>query len=244
MPSGVWSTLHSFRRDPSVTQQRLAPGTVRRITGYAKPYWRAISMFLVLVVVDAVLVVASPLLFKRIIDDGVAQGDRGLVIRLALIVAIIAVVDSLIGLVMRLFSSRIGEGLIYDLRSQVFAHVQRMPVAFFTRTQTGALISRLNSDVIGAQQAFTSTLSGVVSNVVSLVLVAAAMFVLSWQITLISLVMLPVFLVPARYVGRTLQGLTRQSMQTNAEMSAMMTERFNVSGALLAKLFGRPEEEY
>ncbi len=243
MPGGVWSTLHSFRRDPSVTQQQLAPGTVRRITGYAKPYWRSISLFLVLVVVDAVLVIASPLLFKQIIDDGVAQGDKGLVVRLALIVAIIAVVDSLIGLVMRLFSSRIGEGLIYDLRSQVFAHVQRMPVAFFTRTQTGALISRLNSDVIGAQQAFTSTLSGVVSNVVSLVLVAAAMFVLSWQITLISLVMLPVFLVPARYVGRTLQGLTRQSMQTNAEMSAMMTERFNVSGALLAKLFGRPEEE-
>src|SRR3954454_21425049 len=243
MPSGVWSTLHSFRRDPSVTQQRLAPGTGRRITGYAKPYWRAISMFLVLVVVDAVLVIASPLLFRRIIDDGVAQGDRALVIRLALLVALIAIVDSLIGLVMRLFSSRIGEGLIFDLRSQVFAHVQRMPVAFFTRTQTGALISRLNSDVIGAQQAFTSTLSGVVSNVVSLVLVAVAMFVLSWQITLTSLVMLPLFLVPARYVGRTLQGLTRQSMQTNAEMSAMMTERFNVSGALLAKLFGRPEEE-
>src|SRR4051794_3589738 len=243
MPSGGWSTLHSFRRDPSVTQQRLAPGTVRRITSYARPYSRSIAAFLVLVVVDAVLVIASPLLFRRIIDDGVAQGDRSLVIRLALIVALIAIVDSLIGLVMRLFSSRIGEGLIFDLRSQVFAHVQRMPVAFFTRTQTGALISRLNSDVIGAQQAFTSTLSGVVSNVVSLALVAAAMFVLSWQITLISLVMLPVFLVPARYVGRTLQGLTRQSMQTNAEMSAMMTERFNVSGALLAKLFGRPEEE-
>jgi ATP-binding cassette, subfamily B, bacterial len=243
MPGGAWSTLHSFRRDSSVTQQRLAPGTVRRITSYARPYWRSIAAFLVLVVVDAVLVIASPLLFRRIIDDGVAQGDRALVIRLALLVALIAIVDSLIGLVMRLFSSRIGEGLIFDLRSQVFAHVQRMPVAFFTRTQTGALISRLNSDVIGAQQAFTSTLSGVVSNVVSLVLVAVAMFVLSWQITLISLVMLPLFLVPARYVGRTLQGLTRQSMQTNAEMSAMMTERFNVSGALLAKLFGRPEEE-
>jgi ATP-binding cassette subfamily B protein len=238
-----WTALHSMRRDPSVKDQRLAPGTVRRIGGYARPYWRSIATFLVLVVVDAGLVVAAPLLFRQIIDQGVAKGDRGLVTRLAIIVGLIAIVDSLIGLVMRWFSARIGEGLIYDLRSQVFAHVQRMPVAFFTRTQTGALISRLNSDVIGAQQAFTSTLSGVVSNVVSLILVAAAMFTLSWQITLVSLIMLPCFLVPARYVGRTLQGLTRESMQTNAEMSTMMTERFNVSGALLAKLFGRPEEE-
>jgi ATP-binding cassette, subfamily B, bacterial len=238
-----WSTLHSFRRDPSVKDQRLAKGTVRRVAGYARPYWRSISTFLVLVVIDAMLVIAAPLLFREIIDQGVARGDRGLVTRLAIIVGLIAIVDSLIGLVMRWFSARIGEGLIYDLRSQVFAHVQRMPVAFFTRTQTGALISRLNSDVIGAQQAFTSTLSGVVSNIVSLILVAGAMFALSWQITLVSLVMLPVFLVPARYVGRTLQGLTREAMQTNAEMSTMMTERFNVSGALLAKLFGRPEEE-
>jgi ATP-binding cassette, subfamily B, bacterial len=238
-----WSTLHSFRRDPSVKDKRLPRGTVRRVAGYARPYWRSIAAFLVLVVVDAMLVIAAPLLFRQIIDQGVARGDRGLVTRLAIIVALIAIIDSLIGLVMRWFSARIGEGLIYDLRSQVFAHVQRMPVAFFVRTQTGALISRLNSDVIGAQQAFTSTLSGVVSNIVSLILVAGAMFTLSWQITLASLVMLPVFLVPARYVGRTLQGLARESMQTNAELSTMMTERFNVSGALLAKLFGRPAEE-
>jgi len=238
-----WATLHSFRRDPSVTDKQLPPGTVRRVSGYARPYWRSIATFLVLVVVDAMLVVAAPLLFRSIIDNGVANGDRSLVIRLSLLVAVIAVVDSLIGLVMRWFSARIGEGLIYDMRTEVFGHVQRMPLAFFTRTQTGALISRLNNDVIGAQQAFTSTLSGVVSNVVSLVFVAAAMFALSWQITLASLLMLPVFLIPARRVGRTLQGLTRQSMQTNAEMSTMMTERFNVSGALLAKLFGRPEDE-
>ncbi|HTY73636.1 MAG TPA: ABC transporter ATP-binding protein [Actinomycetes bacterium] len=244
MSSGhPWATLHSFRRDPSVTDKQLPPGTVRRVSGYARPYWRSIATFLVLVVVDAMLVVAAPLLFRSIIDNGVANGDRSLVIRLSLLVAVIAVVDSLIGLVMRWFSARIGEGLIYDMRTEVFGHVQRMPLAFFTRTQTGALISRLNNDVIGAQQAFTSTLSGVVSNVVSLVFVAAAMFALSWQITLASLLMLPVFLIPARRVGRTLQGLTRQSMQTNAEMSTMMTERFNVSGALLAKLFGRPEDE-
>src|SRR3954454_20113480 len=243
MPSGGWSTLHSFRRDPSVTQQRLAPGTVRRITSYARPYSRSIAAFLVLVVVDAVLVIASPLLFRRIIDDGVAQGDRALVIRLALLVALIAIVDSLIGLVMRLFSSRIGEGLIFDLRSQVFAHVQRMPVAFFTRTQTGALISRLNSDVIGAQQAFTSVLSNVVSNVISLVLVAGTMFYLSWQITLMSLLLLPLFLIPARRVGKRVQGQVRRQMQLNADMSTMMTERVNVCGALLTKLFGRPDEE-
>ncbi len=240
---GAWRSLHSMSRDPSVAQSKLKSGTARRILGYATPYRGSIIGFLILVVVGAVLTVATPLLFKAIVDDGITPGNKTVVIELSILVAVLAILAALAGLAMRWFSSRIGEGLIFDLRSQVFAHVQRMPVAFFTRTQTGALISRLNSDVIGAQQAFTSTLSGVVSNVITLVLVTIAMLALSWPITLAALVMLPIFLIPARWVGRRLQGLTREGMQLNADMSALMTERFNVSGALLVKLFGRPTEE-
>lgn len=235
--------LRSYTRDDQVSKQKLAPGTVRRIADYAQPYRAAIIFFLILTVIDSLLVVASPLLLQRLIDDGVTPGDKAVVLTLALIVAGIAVVDAGLSLLLRWYSSRIGEGLIYDMRSQVFDHVQRMPLAFFIRTQTGALISRLNSDVIGAQQAFTTTLSSVVSNIISLVVVTIAMLALSWQITLAALAMLPIFLLPARYVGRRLAALTRESMQLNAEMSSTMTERFNVSGALLVKLFGRPDEE-
>ncbi len=238
-----WSTLRSFARDGSVANQKLTPGTVRRIAGYAAPYRRPIGFFLVLTVVDAFLVVASPLLLGRLIDDGVNQDNKQVVVTLSLIVAGLAVFDALLSLILRWYSARIGEGLIYDLRSQVFDHVQRMPLAFFVRTQTGALISRLNSDVIGAQQAFTTTLSSVVSNAISLVVVTIAMLALSWQITLAALVLVPVFLVPARYVGRRLAEMSREAMQLNAEMSSTMTERFNVSGALLVKLFGRPDDE-
>src|SRR6266498_2435788 len=239
----TWMTMRSFIRDESVKNQRLAPGTVRRVAGFARPFARQIAVFLLLVVVDAVFVVLPALLFKQIVDNGILAGNGKVVTVLALTVAGIAVLDALIGLAERYYSARIGEGLIYALRTRVFGHVQRMPVAFFTRTQTGALISRLNNDVIGAQQAFTSTLSGVVSNLISLVLVAGTMIYLSWQVTLASLLMLPVFLLPAKHVGRRLQGLTREAMQLNAEMSTTMTERFNVSGALLVKLFGRPAEE-
>jgi ATP-binding cassette subfamily B protein len=158
-------------------------------------------------------------------------------------VALLAVVEAALGLMQRWFSARIGEGLIYDLRTKVFAHVQQMPVAFFTRTQTGALVSRLNNDVIGAQQAFTSTLSGVVSNVISLILVVGAMLLLSWQLTVVAILLLPVFLLPARYLGRRLAAMTREQMQLNAEMSTAMTERFSVGGALLVTLFGKPEIE-
>jgi ATP-binding cassette subfamily B protein len=238
-----WMMLRSYARDDQVGKQKLAPGTVRRIAEYARPYRVAIMLFLVVTVVDSLLVVATPLLLQRLIDDGVTPGDKSVVITISLIVAGIAIVDAGLSLVLRWYSSRIGEGLIYDMRSQVFDHVQRMPLAFFIRTQTGALISRLNSDVIGAQQAFTTTLSSVVSNVISLVVVTIAMLALSWQITLAALAMLPVFLIPARFVGRRLAALTRESMQLNAEMSSTMTERFNVSGALLVKLFGRPDEE-
>ena len=238
-----YASLRSYRSDPSVAQHKLARGTWRRIMAFAGPYRRLIIAFLVLVVGGSSLIVVTPLLLQRLIDDGVTPGDSGVVVSLALVVAVLAFVEAGITLAQRWFSSRIGEGLIFDLRTRVFSHVQRQPIAFFTRAQTGALVSRLNNDVIGAQQAFTSTLSGVVSNVVSLVLVAGAMLYLSWQITVAALLLLPVFWIPARRVGARLQGLTRESMQLNAEMGNRMTERFNVAGALLVKLFGRPVEE-
>jgi ATP-binding cassette, subfamily B, bacterial len=242
-PHSPWMAMRSYTRDAEVTKQSLPPGTFRRIAGYAAPYKREIAFFLALVVIDAFLTVLTPLLFKVIIDDGVIAGNRAIVIGVALAVAGVALFDAVLSLAMRWFSARIGEGLIYDLRTRVFSHVQRMPVAFFTRTQTGSLVSRLNSDVIGAQRAVTSTLSSVVSNVVSLVVVVVTMLILSWQITLGALVLVPLFIVPARWVGRKLQEITRESMQLNAEMSSTMTERFNVAGALLVKIFGRLPEE-
>lgn len=232
-------TYRSFTRDSDAARHRLAPGTGRRILGFAAPYKRDLVIFLVLVVLLAGITVATPLLFKVIIDSGVQTGNTRVVVVVALAVAGLALLDAALNLVQRWLSARIGEGLIYDLRRQVFAHVQRMPVAFFTRTHTGSLVSRLNSDVIGAQQAFTSTLSSVVSNVVSLVLVLVTMLLLSWQITLAALLLLPVFVLPAKFVGRRLAAITREAMQLNAEMSQTMTERFNVAGALLVKLFGR-----
>jgi ATP-binding cassette subfamily B protein len=241
----TWVAMRSLTRDGDVTKTKLPPGTFKRVAGFAAPYKREISVFLVLVVVDAVVSVSIPLLFKQVIDEVGPSGgqSRGVVVGIALAIAGLAVFDSGVTLIQRYFSAKVGEGLIYDLRTRVFGHVQRMPVAFFTRTQTGALVSRLNSDVIGAQQAITSTLSSVVSNIVGLILVITAMFYLSWQITLGSLLLLPVFLLPARWVGRKLQGISRQAMQLNADMSTTMTERFNVSGALLVKIFGRLGDE-
>ena len=229
--------------DPSVKQQRLKPGTVKRIFTFAKPYRLSIWIFLFTVVIDAMLIVANPLLLRQLIDKGVIPKDGALVTRLAIFVGLLAIADAGMSLLGRYYSSRIGEGLIYDLRSLVFAHVQKQSIAFFTRTQTGALISRINSDVMGAQQAFTATLSGLVSNVVSLVLVGATMMILSWQITIFSLLLLPAFLIPTKWVGRKLQALTRDSFNTNAEMSSTMTERFNVSGAMLVALYGQPSRE-
>jgi len=229
--------------DPSVREQKLKPGTVKRIFSFARPYRTNIIVYLATVVVDAGLVVATPLLLKRLIDDGVIPKDASVVTNLAILVGLIAIADAGFNMLGRYFSSRIGEGLIYDLRSLVFSHVQKQSIAFFTRTQTGALISRINSDVIGAQQAFTATLSGVVSNVVSLFLVTITMLILSWQITIFSLLLLPVFLIPTKWVGRRLQSLTRESFGVNAEMSSTMTERFNVSGAMLVALYGEPARE-
>lgn len=236
-------THRSMTADPSVKEQKLKPGTVTRIFSFAEPYKRSIIFFLITVVIDAVLIVATPLLLRSLIDDGVIPKNGPLVTRLALMVGALAVADALMSMIGRWYSSQIGEGLIYDLRTLVFAHVQKQSIAFFTRTQTGALISRINSDVIGAQQAFTASLSGVVSNVVSLVLVGATMLILSWQITVVALILLPMFLIPTKWVGRKLQSLTRESFNLNAQMSSTMTERFNVSGAMLVTLYGQPAQE-
>ncbi|WP_409482872.1 ABC transporter ATP-binding protein [Arsenicicoccus dermatophilus] len=240
---GGWQMMRSLTKDASVKDRKLAPGTARRVLGYAKPFRTPIAVFLVLILLDSALVVATPLLLGRIVDEGVLPGDRRVVVTLALVVAGIAVLNAVLALAQRWFSARIGEGLIYDLRTQVFSHVLAQPIAFFTRAQTGALVTRLNSDVIGAQQAFTTILSSTVSNVVSVVFILVAMASKSWVLTLAAVALLPVFLVPARLMGRRLAGLSRESMGLNAELGTRMTERFNVAGALLVKLFGRPEDE-
>ena len=226
-----------------MVDHRLAPGTFARIRQFARPHRRAIAAFLAFVVLDALVGASIPLLYKAIIDDGIAQERTALVVGLAAVTAGLAVVSALSGLAQRWFSARIGEGLIYDLRTQVFDHVQRMPISFFSRAQTGALVSRLNSDVQGAQQAFTSTLSNVVGNLVGVVATLGAMLALSWQITLMALGLLPLFVIPARLVGGRLAAITRERYRLNGEMGQMMTERFNVSGALVVKLFGHPEAE-
>jgi ATP-binding cassette subfamily B protein len=243
MNPAAWHTMRSYTRDSSVTRQRLKPGTVRRIASYARPYRTDLILFLIATSIDAVLIIAVPLLLRALIDNGIQRKDTAVVLGIAAVVAGIALFDAVLSVVQRWYSARIGEGLIYDLRTEVFTHVQRQPIAFFTRAQTGSLVSRLNSDVIGAQQALTSTLSGVVANFLSLVLVLAAMFYLSWVVTVCALVLLPVFIIPARRLGRRMQRLTRESMQLDAQMGSTMTERFNVAGAMLVKLFGRPGEE-
>ena len=242
MPGG-WGMMRSLSRDSSVAQRKLAPGTAKRVMAYARPYKSQIGVFLALVILDSALVVAVPLLLGEILDKGVIPKRSDVVVRLSLIIGVLAILDGALTLVQRWYSSRIGEGLIFDLRTQVFNHVLRQPIAFFTRAQTGALVSRLNNDVIGAQQAFTSTLSGVVSNVVSLVFIVVAMATKSWVLTLAALTLLPFFLIPARVMGRRLAGLSHEAMGLNAELGTRMTERFNVAGALLVKLFGQPRIE-
>ncbi len=243
MGPGHMGMMRGMTKDQSVLRARLEHGTTRRVVAYARPFLRAIIAFLTLVVLDAGIVVAVPLLLRDLVDDGVIPKAGDVVVRLALLVAALAVADAALGIAQRWFSSRIGEGLILRLRTEVFAHVLRQPIAFFTRAQTGSLVSRLNSDVIGAQQAFTSVLSSVVSNAVSLLLIVAAMATLSWQLTLGALALVPFFLIPAKIMGRRLSELTRTMMTANAELGTRMTERFNVAGALLVKLFGTPERE-
>ncbi|MFC8195049.1 ABC transporter ATP-binding protein [Streptomyces sp. NPDC060006] len=242
METTAWTQLYSVM-NAQRERRPFARETLRRIAGFARPHRRRIVQFVVLSVATALLAVATPVLAGRVVDAIVAGGDEGTVVRLALLIAVIAVAEAALGLVSRWFSATLGEGLIVDLRTAVFDHVQRMPVAFFTRTRTGALVSRLNNDVIGAQRAFSNTLSGVVGNVVTLLLTLAVMLTLSWQITLLALVLLPVFVVPARRVGSRMAKLQREAADLNAAMGTRMTERFSAPGATLIKLFGRPGEE-
>ncbi|MDH2415760.1 ABC transporter ATP-binding protein [Nocardioides sp. CER19] len=240
---GMGGVYRNLRSDRQVLDRRLERGTVRRVFAFARPHRRLITGFLALTVVDAGLVVVTPLLTKRVVDEGILGHDLSLVVWLAVAMAVVALVDAGIGVASGLLSSRIGEGLIYDLRRNVFAHVQRQSLAFFTRTQTGALVSRLNNDVIGAQRAFTSTLSNVVASLISVVVVGITMLTLSWQVTLLCLLLFPVLLATSRVVSNRLAGLTRAQMDGNAALGNAMTERFSVGGALLMKLFGRREEE-
>ena len=235
--------LRTLSSDQSVKNVKLRPGTLKRIFTYAIPYKSTFILFLFCLIADAVLTVATPLLLRELIDQGVIPKDRAVVTTMAIAVAVLAILTAVINIVVRWISAKIGEGLIYDLRSQVFRHVQEQSIAFFTRTQTGALITRINSDVIGAQRAFTSTFSGLISNVLTLILVVGTMLALSWQITVASLLLLPVFLAPTKWIGARLQGYTRDSFEINGEMSSTMTERFNVSGALLVKLYGDLDQE-
>ncbi|WP_432098928.1 ABC transporter ATP-binding protein [Streptomyces sp. WAC 04229] len=232
-----------LRLGDSVTRQQIKPGTLGRIIPYAKPYRWRLGLLMFVTATDAVITVAMPLILKVIIDDGVMPGRVSVVVTLSLAIAGLAVLDALVLFVQTRCSAQISQGLIYDLRTEVFRHVQRQPMAFFTRAQTGSLVSRLNTDVIGAQQAVTTLLSQAVSTLLTLVLVLAAMLYLSWQLTLAALVLIPLFLLPGKVIGKRLQRLTRQQMQLDAEAASMMNERFNVSGALLVKLYGRPEEE-
>jgi ATP-binding cassette subfamily B protein len=240
--------MRSMRRDPDALKTEIPKGTARRVAVFVSPYWRLLLGFLGLIVIDAIVGVANPLIYRAIIDQGIQgkgpQAQRiDLILVLAAIVAVLAVFDGALALGERYFAAQVGEGLVYKMRTKVFAHVQRMPLAFFTRTQTGALVSRLNNDVQGAQEAFTDVLSSVVGNLISVAFVLAAMFYLSWQLTLVALILLPAFLIPARYMGRRLEAITREGYDLSAQMNTTMVERFNVAGALLVKLFGRPDKE-
>src|ERR1700683_3379286 len=240
---GGWGGMRSVRQDRSVLQHRVKKGTARRMLTFAVPYRKMLAVFLPVVVLDAAVSAVNPLILRALIDNGIERHDADIVITLACIAGGLALFDAFLSLTERRISSVIGEGLIFDMRSKVFRHIQSMPLAFFTRTQTGALISRLNNDVLGAQQAFTDLLSNVVGNLVTVLIVLGAMFYLSWQITLAALVLLPVFLIPARIVGRHLGSLTNEGYNLNSQMNMVMQERFNVGGAMLVKLLRRPAVE-
>src|SRR5690606_20393131 len=240
MESAAWHSLWKLSGDKG---KAYASTTPKRVLGFAAGYKSRLLVFVLFSILAAVLAVITPVLAGRVVDEIVAQSGIRIIINLALIMAVIAILDSVVSVVVRWFSSRLGEGIIYDLRTAVFDHVQKMPVAFFSRTRTGALVSRLNNDVIGAQSAFAGTLSGLVSNTVALILTAAVMFTTSWQVTLIALVLLPIFLLPARHFGKSVALLRRESAELNATMGNQMTERFSAPGATLIKLFGRPKDE-
>jgi ATP-binding cassette subfamily B protein len=237
---GAW---HTLGKDASVLQHKVKPGTAKRTLLFAPPPAGQLALYLFVVIVDASIGIVNPLIYRQIINNGILKGNSALIIHLAIIVAILGLFDGALGMAQTYLSSRIGAGIVLNLRTRLFEHIQRMPLAFFTRTQTGALVSRLNTDVGGARTAFTDILSNVIGNLIIVTLILGAMFVLSWQITLAALVLLPMFVFPARFWGRKLQSITRESYDLNAGMSNVMVERFNVAGALLAKLFGNRSEE-
>ncbi len=240
---GGWGGMRSLRQDRAVLEHRVRKGTARRMLTFAVPYKKILAIFLPVVILDAIIGAINPLILRSLIDNGILKSNENLVIGLSVLVAVLAIFDAGLSLTDRRISAYIGEHLIYDMRSKVFRHIQRMPLAFFTRTQTGALVSRLNNDVIGAQQAFTDLLSNMVGNLVTVVIVVATMFFLSWQITLAALILLPIFLIPARFVGQRIGSLTKEGYNLNSEMNMVMQERFQVGGAMLVKLLGRPDAE-
>lgn len=238
-----WMALDSAMKAERAANKKLSRATLRRVGEFARPHRRKLTIFIIMSTVGAVLTVATPVLAGRVVDAIVDGGTAGTIVWLAALIAVLAVADAVLGIAARKQSAEIGEGLILDLRQTVFNHVQQMPLAFFTRTRTGALVSRLNNDVIGAQQAFTWTLSSVVSNAISLLLTLVVMLQLSWQITGLALILLPVFVIPARRFGRRIAGLEREAADHNSAMTTQMTERFSAPGATLVKLFGRPAAE-
>ena len=240
---GMRKFMGSFNKDQTIKNAKIERETFKRILRFASPYKKQLIIFLIFIVLDAAIGVVNPLLYKQIIDNGIIAKNTTLIVHIALLVGFLSITDAALSFVQRYFSARIGEGLIFDMRTKVFSHIQQMPIAFFTRTQTGALVSRLNNDVLGAQEAFTDVLSTVIGNAISVILILFAMIILSWQLTLVALLLLPLFLIPAQWFGRHLAGITREAYSLNAEMNTTMIERFNVSGALLAKLFGNPKTE-
>jgi ATP-binding cassette, subfamily B, bacterial len=240
---GVISSFRSFRQDTSVLNQKVKPGTAKRMLRFAIPYTGLLLVFLFVVILDAGVGVVNPLLYRDIINNGILKFNEPLIIKLAILVACFGLLDAALGLTQSYLSAKIGARIVLSLRTKLFAHIQQMPLAFFTRAQTGALVSRLNNDVSGARTAFTDILSNVVGNIITVILILGAMFVLSWRITLAGLILIPLFVLPARFWGRKLQAITRESYNLNAAMNSLMVERFNVAGALLAKLFGRRQDE-
>jgi ATP-binding cassette subfamily B protein len=243
MNIGPLRGIHAFKRDEEILKHRVAPGTLKRIAAFGRPYYGTLAIFLLLVVLDAAAGVINPLIFRQLINRGVMKGDAPLVIRLALLAGCVALVDAGLTFAQRQMATQIGLKIVLELRTRVFVHIQQMSIAFFTRTRTGALVSRLNGDVSGVRDAFTDILSTAVGNIITLTLVLGAMFFLSWRLTLAALVVIPVFVIPARFIGRRLQALTKESYDRGAEMNNLMVERFNVAGALISKIFGRPEED-
>ena len=239
-PMGAFSFLG---QDASVLKKKVKSGTARRTLAFAVPYSGLLALFLVIVILGAGISIASPLIYRRIINDGILKGNSALIIQWALLVAALGVVDVAMGMLQTYLSAVIGSRIVLSLRAQLFLHIQQMPLAFFTRTQTGALVSRLNTDVQGARTAFTDLLSNGIGNLITVILMLSAMFALSWRIAVAALVFLPLFVLPARFWGRKLQAITRETFDLVSAMNSLMVERFNVAGALLAKLFGNLQQE-